>query len=47
MRDHFDKGVLPDSKSSNFALFADYCHMLAPSAFVSEQEILNRLQWER
>lgn len=46
LREHLGTGVLPDTDSSTSVLFADYCNMLRPSAFVPEREMLSRLDWQ-
>jgi hypothetical protein len=43
LRNSLDEGFMEGTD----VLFMDYCNVLHPIAYVSDREVLNRLEWER
>ena len=49
LRTYLGSGEIPGGEEDRkrTVLFTDYCNMLHPSAYVSERELSQSLQWER
>lgn len=45
LSEFLDEGELPGEDSPHAAMFDDYCYMMHPQAFFTENDILGRMQW--